>query len=1104
MGHLPRRRMMMIVLLLLVSQHASGVEVYEGVESVLLPCQVPADVSRSSTSAVWDREEFRNPTVHRRLQSIDDLSGQNDRYTNRTSMFTDALQTGDLSLTLRNPTVSDSGTYTCITLRFGDRLSQTEVQLKVSVPPPVWPLVLSAVLGTLIILAAAFGLFVCHAYVRMKKRSEDLQPEVVEAPQGEESVLLPFKPTADLPQDVTVEWTHNNMKVHVYKSGNNQPDKQDQGYSGRTEMNKDPLRTKDLSLTLEHLHLTDSGVYTCTIKKDGVKLLQKSVTLSVTVPQPEKLEVAGVRTVQLPFKTTADLPQDVTVEWRHSDYNYIKVHVNERGKNKPDKQDQGYRGHTNMKKKEIKNKDFSLTLKHLRLTDSGVYTCTIYNKDGHMLLQKSVTLSVRSLQKKVLEVTEGDESVLLAFKFPADLPQDVTVEWTHNNMKVHVYESGNNQPDKQDQDYRGRTQMNEDPLNTKDLSLTLKDLHLTDSGVYTCTVYNKHGHMLLRKSVTLRVRVPQPKMVEVTQEEESVLLPFKTTAVLPQDVTVEWRHSDYNYVIVHLYESGNKQPVNQDQYHRGRTEMKKDPLKTKDLSLTLKDLHLTDSGVYTCTIYNKDGDKLLQKSLILNVTVEAMTVTQGVKSVLLPFKTTAVLPQDVTVEWTHNYRKVHVYESGNNQPVNQDQGYRGRTEMNEEQIKNRDFSLTLKNLHLTDSGDYTCTIKKDGHMLLQKSMRLSVRALEPTIVKMTEGVKSVLLPFKTTADLPQDVTVEWTYYNIKLHVYESGNNQPDKQSQSYNGFTEMDEDPLRTKDFSLTLKYPYFTDSGVYTCTVYNKDGYKLLQKSVTLYFKDAEMQMVVTQGLKFVMLPFKIPHDLPQDVTVEWKHNYVTVYKYIDVNVDSQHQDYSGRTEMNKDALKTKDLSLTLKDLHLTDSGVYTCTVYKDGHMLLQKSVTLCVTALEPNIVTVTEGEDSVLLLFKTTADLPQDVTVEWTHNNMKVHVYESGNNQPDKQDQDYRGRTEMNEDPLKTKDLSLTLKDLHLTDSGVYTCTVYNKDGHMLLQKSVTLSVKATLMGTMAEMFPHCLCYRQRSVQRAQSDQEHRNRNHEDVPLMDLHRVS
>lgn len=40
----------------------------------------------------------------------------------------------------------------------------------VTEPPPVWPKALAAVLGTLIILAAPFGLFVCRAYKRMKDR----------------------------------------------------------------------------------------------------------------------------------------------------------------------------------------------------------------------------------------------------------------------------------------------------------------------------------------------------------------------------------------------------------------------------------------------------------------------------------------------------------------------------------------------------------------------------------------------------------------------------------------------------------------------------------------------------------------------------------------------------------------------------------------------------------------------------------------------------------------------------------------------------------------------------------------------------------------------
>ncbi|CAI5657179.1 unnamed protein product [Oreochromis niloticus] len=160
---------MMILLLLFVSQHASGVEVYEGVESVLLPCRIQADDSRSPTAVLWRCDEFKNPRVHVRLLSADNLQDQNVHYVGRTSMRADALQTGDFSLTLRNPTVFDSGTYTCITLRSEEELSWTEVQLKVTErPPPVWPTVLSVVLlCTLIILAAAY---VC--YLRMRNREE--------------------------------------------------------------------------------------------------------------------------------------------------------------------------------------------------------------------------------------------------------------------------------------------------------------------------------------------------------------------------------------------------------------------------------------------------------------------------------------------------------------------------------------------------------------------------------------------------------------------------------------------------------------------------------------------------------------------------------------------------------------------------------------------------------------------------------------------------------------------------------------------------------------------------------------------------------------------
>uniref|UniRef100_A0A3Q0S457 Ig-like domain-containing protein n=1 Tax=Amphilophus citrinellus TaxID=61819 RepID=A0A3Q0S457_AMPCI len=149
-------------------KHPRWARVYEGEEFALLPCKVAVNVSSSATAVVWDRDEFKIPTVHMRLQSGDDLNAQNQRFKNRTSMRNDALQTGELSLTLRNPTVSDSGTYTCIPRMFGQDQSRITVELKVKEAPPRWPIVLVAVLLPLALLAVGVGVFMFYKYKRMK------------------------------------------------------------------------------------------------------------------------------------------------------------------------------------------------------------------------------------------------------------------------------------------------------------------------------------------------------------------------------------------------------------------------------------------------------------------------------------------------------------------------------------------------------------------------------------------------------------------------------------------------------------------------------------------------------------------------------------------------------------------------------------------------------------------------------------------------------------------------------------------------------------------------------------------------------------------------
>ncbi|XP_039464873.1 uncharacterized protein LOC120438548 isoform X1 [Oreochromis aureus] len=302
-------RMKMFVpslLLVIVSHHTQAVvvEVYGGIQSVTLPCHYSNHIPEDPT-VMWIRIDLNPNFVHKQKEK-DDLTGQNQHYNRRTFMRSDALDTGDFSLTLRKPTETDTGKYTCTIGDGRELLILGDVQLLVKGQRQ------SMAVVTLVLLLLAI-LLVCFCWVCICLKGQ--VPLVLhhlhfvlalgivfsgsilllhqdhfftgyQAEEGNESVQLPCTATIHLTEDTKVEWKNScNGKIHVYKNGSDRPEEQDENYRGRTKMNENLLKTGDLSLTLKYPTVTDTQIYTCTVyNSEGNIMMIKQVELKVSGP----------------------------------------------------------------------------------------------------------------------------------------------------------------------------------------------------------------------------------------------------------------------------------------------------------------------------------------------------------------------------------------------------------------------------------------------------------------------------------------------------------------------------------------------------------------------------------------------------------------------------------------------------------------------------------------------------------------------------------------------------------------------------------------------------------------------------------------------------
>ncbi|XP_054908989.1 uncharacterized protein LOC129374545 [Poeciliopsis prolifica] len=227
-----------------------------------------------------------------------------------------------------------------------------------------------------------------------------------------------------------------------------------------------------------------------------------------------------------------------------------------------------------------------------------------------------------------------------------------------------------------------------------------------------------------RESLTVKV--------EVYEGEQSVVLPCQYRQVLENILTVKWSRYDLNPNTVHQQQEGDDLH-SQNQLFKGRTSMT--PLDSGDFNLTLKKPKLSDSGNYTCSITDDEGEKKLSDvQLQVKASKDALTVkveVQWSQFVVLPCRYDQILEEIVTVKWSRhdlNPNTVHQRREGDDLR-GQNQIFSGRTSMRPDALSSGDFSLTLNEPPVSDSGNYTCTIIYEEEEIKLSEVQLYVKAI---------------------------------------------------------------------------------------------------------------------------------------------------------------------------------------------------------------------------------------------------------------------------------------------------------------------------------------------------------------------------------------
>ncbi|XP_025067423.1 obscurin isoform X21 [Alligator sinensis] len=641
-------------------------------------------------------------------------------------------------------------------------------------------------------------------------------------------------------------------------------------------------------LVIRDLDLKDAGDYTCIVGDQKTTAALSVNALPARFKKELKNEEAtesGTATLQCELTKAVD-----SVEWTKDD----KV-LKPSGK---------YR----MRQE---GRFAELIIQDLDLKDAGNYTCVCGGQKTTAALTVNALPTLFQEELRSTEAKEGEEVTL-----HCELSKSAPVEWRKGHQAL---KPGDKYKMKQEGPFA---------------ELVIQDLELTDTGNYTCVCGDQKTSATLTVNALPTLFTKELKNEEATEGQSATL----SCELNKATAKVEWK-------------KGHKALRPTDKY-----KMRQEGAVAE---LIIQDLELTDAGNYICVC----GDKQTMAS----VTVHALPAffKEGLKNREATEGATATLHCElskaaVPVEWKKGHKTLKPSDK-----------YRPRQE-------GAVAELTIRDLHVEDTGDYTCACGDQ-----KTSAVLTVHALPALFTKELRNEEATESGTATLrCELSKATPVEWMKDQKAL-----------KSNDKYK---------MRQKDVTaeLTIHDLEEHDSGDYTCICGNqKTTASLTVHALPLRFKKELKNLEATEnGAATLRCELSKPA-----APVEWKKGDQVL-------------------RSNEKFTITQDgavAELVIHDLDPTDAGNYTC-MYGDQ----QTRAALTVNALPAHFKVemkkeeATEGGTATLH-----CELTKAAAVEWKK---KHKVLKPG----DKYTMRQEGAT-----------AELVIHDLEVKDSGDYTCVCGDK---------------------------------------------------------------